>query len=125
MRFIVLMLVLLPLTGCAPQQMQAFARGMQNYNGQSTPGQIDWGSAMRGFGSAHTGGSARVSNTPTATPVPSYTIDTQPMKQRTTYRQIGDVVYSSDGTNYRIIDNILYGSDGTHCQAVGDTVYCN
>jgi hypothetical protein len=46
-------------------------------------------------------------------------------KMPTTYQQIGNTVYSSDGTTYQQIGNAVYSSDGTVCRAIGNTVYCN
>jgi hypothetical protein len=42
----------------------------------------------------------------------------------TTYRQVGNTVYSSDGTNYRRIGNTIFGSDGQRCQVVGQNTFC-
>lgn len=50
---------------------------------------------------------------------------TSTYKMPTSYRQIGNMVYSSDGTTYQQIGNAVYGSDGSVCRAIGNTVYCN
>ena len=42
---------------------------------------------------------------------------------QTTYQQIGNITYGSDGRTYQQIGNITYGSDGTTQQQIGNTTY--
>lgn len=55
---------------------------------------------------------------PQVQPIPNY------RSVGTTYRQVGNTLYSSDGTNYRQIGNTIFGSDGQRCQVVGQNTFC-
>jgi hypothetical protein len=59
---------------------------------------------------------------------------------QTTYNQVGNSIYGSDGSSYNTVGNTtydnhgnswnkvgntIYGSDGTTCNKVGNSLYCN
>jgi hypothetical protein len=43
----------------------------------------------------------------------------------TSYQQIGNTTYGSNGTSYQQIGNTTYGSNGKSCTKVGSTTFCN
>ena len=41
------------------------------------------------------------------------------------YTQVGNTTYGSDGDSYTQVGNTTYGSDGSSCTQVGNTTYVN
>lgn len=48
-----------------------------------------------------------------------------PSLAQTSYQQIGNTIFSSDGTSYQSIGNTTFGSDGSSYQHIGNTTFGN